>query len=249
MAVLAASGCTTADQADAEAGASPTPAEASTGRFATTAGLGLALREAALEAGTARGTIEASSVDGTVDADLAYVFSDNDVRIAGEASVSGPISADLGIVLADGTVYIRVPPLYRLFTSAAWVQVPQDSSSDLGREIDGLVEAFAAEVPGASLLDLESGLVDADLRFVGDDEVAGIPVERYEVSASVDGVDVTRTYWIDADDLLRRLDSTANEPAVARPAVSTSTYDDWAAPIRVEVPDAADVADFPEGLF
>lgn len=207
------------------------------------------MREAALDAGSARGTVAASSVDGTVDAQVALELTADEVRLAGEASVSGPISADLGVVLVDDVVYLRVPPLFQFFTSAPWVRLPQDGSGELAEQTEGLVDAFAAEVPGDSLLDPDGGYDDADVRFLGGDTVNGTAVERYEVSASISGVDVSRTYWVDADDLLLRLDSTADDPAEPQPAVSTTIYDEWGVPVLVEAPDPAEVGEFPEGFF
>ena len=88
-----------------------------------------------------------------------------------------------------------------------------------------------------------------ELQFLGDDTLDGTPVQRYQVSAEVDGTDVTRTYWVDSDDLLRRLDSTADDHSVAEPSASVAIYDEWGVAVQVEAPDETDVIDVPEGLF
>jgi len=228
---------------------SDTPAQVPAGRFDTPAELGEALTDAALEAGTARGTLAARSADGTVEADLVYEFDVDGVGIAAEASVAGPLSVDLGVVASAGAVYLRVPPIYQLFTSAPWVRVPRETDGDLGRQVDALLEALAAEVPGTSLLDIDRRASDADLRFLGDATLATIPVERYQVRTSIDGVEVTRTYWVDDEDLLRRLDTTADDPTQPEPALSSGTYREWGTPVVVEAPDPAEVADLPDGFF
>jgi hypothetical protein len=226
---------------------SPSSSELGAGRFTDPAELGTVLQDAALSAGSAQGDLIASSVDGRVDGTLAYEFAADDVRIAAEVSVSGPISADLGVVLADGTVYLRVPTLYQFFTSAPWVRVPTGAGSDLSDQVDSLVEALAAEVPGTSLVELDDG--SSTVTFLGSDTIDGVEVELYAVSATVDGVDIERTYWVDAENLLRRLDSVAREPGEDTPATSRHTYTDWGEPVSVVVPDPAEVADFPEGLL
>ena len=244
-------GCSGSEPAGVQA--SPTvsadPTQAPVGRFETPSELGEALTDAALAAGTARGTLAARSVDGTVQAELAYEFDTDAVGIAAEASVVGPVTVDVGVVQSGDEVYLRVPPIYQLFTSAPWVRVPRGTDTELGQQVDALLEALAAEVPGTSLLDLDRRASDVDLQFLGDDTVATIPVERYEVSATVDDVVVTRTYWVDDDDLLRRLDTPADDPAAPEPALSTATYTEWGVPVIIDAPDPADVADLPDGFF
>lgn len=249
VAAVVVGGCSSSPQAEEQASPTATPTVAAVGRFETPGELGATLSDASVAAGSARGTLAARSVDGTVDATLVYEYDVDGVGIAAEASVAGPVSADLGVVLSGGTVYLRVPPLYQLFTSAPWVRVPRGADSDLGQQVDGLLEALSGEVPGASLVDLDQRASDVELRFLGDDVVGTVPVERYEVSATVDDVEVRRTYWIDDDDLLRRLDTTADDPAEAEPAVSSATYDDWGVPVLVQAPDPDDVTDFPDGFL
>jgi hypothetical protein len=245
LAVLLLGACSSPAVDSSTPSASPTLQGA--GRFADPVELGTALQDAALTAGSAQGDLVASSADGRVDGGLAYEFATDDVAISAEVSVSGPISADLGVVLADGTVYLRVPTLYQLFTSAPWVRAPTGAGSDLSDQVDGLVEALAAEVPGTSLVDLDDP--SSTLTFLGSDSIDGVAVELYEARATVDGVEIERTYWVDDDDLLRRLDSIARDPAQSIPATSRHTYTDWGEPVSVEVPDPADVTDFPEGLL
>lgn len=246
-AVVLAGGCTSDDAPEPEG--TPAPTEQAGGRFDTPADLGAALRDAALEAGSASGTVAARSPGASLDADVEYDFSDPDVRLAAQASVAGAVSADVAVVLSDGEVYVEVPALYRLFTSASWAVVPRDASSEVGQQVDELVEALAAELPGTSLLDIDDRADDVEMRFLGDDTLDGQPVERYEVTATIDDVEVSRTYWLGADDLLQRLDSTADDPAAAEPSVSVATYDDWGVPVIVQTPDPADVTTLPEGFF
>lgn len=178
-----------------------------------------------------------------------YEFAEADLRMAAEASVTAAVATDLGLVLADGVVYLRVPPLFQLFTATEWIGVEQGADSEESRLVDDLLEAFAAEVPGQSLLELDGRADDVALRYLGESELDGADVERYEVSATDDGVAVTRTYWLGEDDLLRRLDSTAKDPAELDPAVSVHTYDRWGEPVAIEPPEPDQVGDFPEGFL
>ena len=244
LVLLVLSGCSSTPQETTDP--TPSPTATGSGRFGDPAELGTALRQAALEAGGARGDLVASSVDGRVDGTVVYEFADDDVEISAEVAVAGPISADLGVVLADGVVYVRVPALYQLFTSAPWVRLPAAAGSDLSEQVDGLVEALAAEVPGAWLLDVDD---TATMTFRGTDTVDGVEVEVYDVGAAVDATAVVRTYWVDADDLVRRLDSVARDPAQDTPATSRHTYTDWGEAVSVQAPDPAQVADLPEGLL
>lgn len=225
---------------------SPSPTATGLGRFSDPAELGTALRDAALAAGSARGDLVAGSADGRVEGPVSYEFAADDVRISAEVTVDGPISADLGVVLAERTAYLRVPALYQLFTSAPWVRLPVGAGGELSGQVDRLLEALSAEVPGAWLVELGEA---ATLTFRGTDTVGGVAVEVYDVGASVDGQAVVRTYRVDADDLLRRLDSVAGDPAFGVPSTSRLTYTGWGEPVVVAVPDPSEVTDVPEGLL
>ncbi len=181
--------------------------------------------------------------------DVAYEFKEAGLRMAAEASVTAAISTQLGLVLADDTVYLQVPPLFRLFAGAEWVRVDLSADSEERTLVDDLLESLAAEVPGQTLLELDGRADDVALRYLGEGEAQGSSVERYEVRATVDGVDVTRTYWVGDDDLLRRLDSSAKDPAELDPAVSVHTYDQWGEPVSIEPPPPEEVGEFPEGLL
>lgn len=246
LALVAAVTVTGCRGTSAEPAPTPTPTTLSSGRFASVEDLGVAVSAAAREAGSARGTIEASSADGSVSGQVAYVFDDG-VEVAAEVTVTGPVNADLGVVLSDDVVYLRVPALYRLFVSAPWVRLPSDQDDEVGNEVDGLVESLAAEVPGEWLVELDDP--SAELSYLGTADVDGVELERYLVTAVVDGDDVARTYWVGEDDLLRQLDSVAAPNGAADEAVSQHTYSDWGDPITVVVPEPADVADLPAGLL
>lgn len=237
---LALSGC------DAAADTSPVPSNApvEAGRFTEPGQLGSALVAAARAAGTARGSVDAVGDQGSVRGEVAYDFS-ADVRLSAQVSVSGPIDADLAVVM-DGTepgdvVYIEVPALFRLFVAQPWVRVVRGDGSDAGGVADDLTDALAAEVPGEWLLGLDDR---AGLTYAGTATVSGTVVEKFEAEGILRGDEVRRTYWVDEDDLLHRLDT-----VVDGSGTSTNTYGGWGEPVTVVVPDPSDVADLPAGLF
>jgi hypothetical protein len=270
-AVAVAAGCSGA--ADPAPGPSSTPTateQAAVGRFADAEELAVAMQDAAREAGTARSQIDARGADGSVRGALEYQYG-ADLRVRGALDVSGSVSLEAALVLADSTLYLEVPPIYRLFSGAAWVRVPTDgdasadlgggtggesaSSSDEGAagQLDALLETLAAGVPGQALLDLadasavERGQVD--LVALGARTVDGRELEGYSAQAEVDGSVVTLVHWIDEDDLLYRLDQNVDDPLTLEPATSVATFDDWGTPVVIEPPDPSDVTDLPDGLL
>lgn len=223
----------------------PSPAPSDAGRFATAADLGAALDAAARAAGTARGTVEAATPDAAVSGAVRYEFADQ-VRLAAEVRLSGPVDANLDVVL-DGNqpgddVYLKVPPLLALLLPAPWVRVPLGADTETSRLADDLVEALAAEVPGQWLLGLDD---TTELTYRGTSTVDAVAVEGYQVVGDLDGQPVTRTYWVDDESLLRRLDTRG----AADSGTSRHTFSDWGVPVVIEVPAESDVADAPRALF
>lgn len=237
---VSVSGCTAADQA------SPTPAPTTveSGRFTQPEHLGSALGAAARAAGTARGTVDAAGEQGSVRGEVAYEFAD-EVRLSARVTVTGPIATDLAVVM-DGTdpgdaVYLEVPALFRLFVAQPWVRVVQGDGSDSAGLADDLADALVAEVPGDWLADLQAG---TELSYGGTDVLDGVEVEKYEAGGTLNGESVRRTYWVDEDNLVRRLDT-----ATTSSGISTHTYRGWGEPVVISVPDASVVTDLPPGLF
>ena len=269
-AVAVAAGCSGAADSDPDSSSTPTATEqAAVGRFADADALAVAMNEAAREAGTARSQIDARSPDGSVRGALEYQYGD-DLRVRGALDVSGPVSLEVALVLADSTLYLEVPPIYRLFSGAAWVRVPaDDASTDLGGgtggdpasssddaaadQLDALLETLAAGVPGQALLDLSDGRAsdggELVLAALGTRTVDGRALEGYSAQAEVDGSVVTLVHWIDEDDLLYRLDQSVDDPLTLEPATSVATFDDWGTPVVIEPPDPSDVTDLPDGLL
>lgn len=242
-AALALSGCSDSPGPEAD---EPAPQPPETTRFADPTDLGEALYEAALEAGTASGTVDATSDQADVSAEVQYRF-DDDVSLAGVASVSSSLDLDSNVVLADGVIYLSVPLLYRLFVPADWVRVPVEGNDELGQQAREIVQSLSVQVPGEWLLGLDE--TDAALVPLGADTVAGTQVQRYQVTADQGAGEITRTYWVDGNDLLRRLDSTMGVPGAGSQVTSTHTFDDWGLPVTINVPDPDQVTDLPEGLL
>lgn len=271
LAAVGAPGCTGAADPDPVSSSTPTATEqAVLGRFADADDLAEAMLAAARDAGTARSEIDARSADGSVRGALLYQYGD-DLRVAGALDVSGPVSLEVALVLADSTLYLEVPPIYRLFSGAAWVRVPagDDTPADLdgaiaddpaasddagaADQIDSLLETLVAGVPGQALLELvDAGLSDGsdvELVALGTRTVEGRALEGYSARAEVDGSTVTLVHWIDEDDLLYRLDQSVDNPLALEPSTSAATFDDWGTPVVIQPPDPSDVTDLPDDLL
>jgi hypothetical protein len=271
LAAVGAPGCTSAADSDPVSSATPTATEqAVVGRFTDTDHLAEAMLAAASDAGTARSEIDARSADGSVRGALLYQYGD-DLRVRGALDVSGPVSLEVALVLADSTLYLEVPPIYRLFSGAAWVRVPagDEESADLDGaiaddpapsddagavdQLDALLETLAAGVPGQALLELSDagspGGSDVELVALGTRTVDGRALEGYSAQADVDGSTVTLVHWIDENDLLYRLDQSVDDPLTLEPATSVATFDDWGTAVVIEPPDPSDVTDLPDGLL
>ena len=225
--------------------AQETSAGADEGRFSTAQELGEAVRDAALDAGSARGTVEARSADGLVSGAVVYQFGD-DVLLAGEVSVSEPVSAELGVVKTADATYLRLPSLAQVFVGSEWVRVRADDTSDLAVQTAALADALGADVPGTSLL--ADDRRDATVVYLGDQRLDGAQVEQYLVEWDDGTVTTTEEYLIDSDDLLLRLDSAQQGPAGAV-AESRRTYSDWGQPVVVQEPPAEAVGELPDGFF
>jgi hypothetical protein len=247
LAAATVAGCsgrtTPADTAPAES-AEPTPTQSVAGRFSTAQELGEAVREAALEAGSARGTVDSRSADGLLSGEVVYQF-DDDVQLAGEVSVSEPVSADLGVVRTADDTYLRLPALAQVFIGSEWVRVSAEDTADLAVQIAALTDALGADIPGASLL-LEDRR-DATVTYLGEQRLDGAEVEQYAVEWDDGTVTTTEQYWIDSDDLLLRLESAQQGPA-GDVAEARRTYADWGEPVVVAEPPAEDVGDLPDGF-
>lgn len=242
-------GCTSTDTATLPA---PTDTPASQARFATAADLGAAIREAALAAGTAAGTIEADSPDGSVRGEALYDFGDDGetLQVEAEVSVSAPIESTVLVVL-DGVrpgdlAYIRLPAPFSLFSPTPWISVPLGAGTDLSTLVDDLAAALADGVPGDWLLGLDPA---PQLTPLGQRTLDGVTVERFRVSGPVEAAtgprEVTRTYWIDEDDRLLRVDTEVSGASTA----STQTYRDWGRAVSVTVPDPDEVSPASAGLL
>ena len=248
LAGLTGAGCSAgtspADSAPTES-AQPAPPESVAGRFSSAQELGEAVRDAALDAGSARGTVDARSADGLVSGALVYQFG-ADVKLAGEVSVSEPVSADLGVVWTADVTYLRLPALAQVFVGSEWVRVSADDTSDIAVQIADLADVLGADVPGTSLL--MDDRRDATVTYVGEQRLDGAAVEQYLIEWDDGTVTTTEQYWIDSGDLLLRLDSAQRGPA-GDVAESQRTYTDWGEPVVVQEPPAEDVGDLPEGFF
>jgi hypothetical protein len=215
------------------------------GRFSTAQQLGEAVRDAALDAGSARGAVEARNSDGLFSGVVAYEFDADGVLLAGEVSVSEPVSAELGVVRTADATYLRVPPVAAVFTGSEWVRLRPDDDSDLAGQIVALTEALGADLPGTSLLlDDRRG---ATVTYLGEQSLDGADVERYRVEWDDGAVTTTEEYWIDPDDHVLRVDSVQQGP-VGVTAESRRTYTDWGEPVVVQEPPAADVGELPGGF-
>ena len=248
LAGLTGAGCSAgtspADSAPTES-AQPAPPESVAGRFSSAQELGEAVRDAALDAGSARGTVDARSADGLASGALVYQFG-ADVKLAGEVSVSEPVSADLGVVWTADVTYLRLPSLAQVFVGSEWVRVSADDTSDIAVQIADLADVLGADVPGTSLL--MDDRRDATVTYVGEQRLDGAAVEQYLIEWDDGTVTTTEQYWIDSDDLLLRLDSAQRGPA-GDVAESQRTYTDWGESVVVQEPPAEDVGDLPEGFF
>jgi hypothetical protein len=226
--------------------AGPTSEQDARGRFSTAQQLGEAVRDAALDAGSARGVVEARNSDGLFSGVAAYEFRADGVLLAGEVSVSEPVSAELGLVLSPDATYVRVPPAAAVFTGSQWLRVRADDSSGLAGQITALTAALGADLPGTSLLLGERR--DATVSYRGEERLAGEDVERYLAEWDDGAVTTTEEYWIDPDDRVLRVDSLQRGP-VGVTAEGRRTYTDWGEPVAVEAPPAEQVGELPDGFF
>lgn len=226
------------------------------------------MQDAARDAGSARSYVEARSADGSVRGTLGYEYGHDDLRASGVLEVSGAVSLEVGVVVADSTLYLEIPPIYRIFAGAAWVRVPAEDGSTIGRDsadgdepgaadavgaddqLDSLLETLESGVPGQALSRVTgSSTGDVELVALGTRTYDGRVLEGYSAQADLDGSVVTLVHWIDDDDLLYVLEQSVDDPLTLEPATSVTTFDDWGAPVAVETPDPTDVTDLPDGLL
>lgn len=238
-------GCSAAPDAAPTESAAQTSPESVQGRFSTAQQLGEAVGAAALDAGSARGTVEARSADGVISGVVEYELSADGVLLAGEVTVSEPVSADLGVVRTADATYLRLPPLAAVVTGSEWVRVPADDDSDVAVQIAALTSELGGDVPGVSLLLDDRGR--AAVSYLGDERLDGADVERYQVEWDDGTVTTTEEYWLDADDLVLRVDSAQQGPAGVI-AESRRTYTDWGEQVVVQAPPAEDIGELPDSF-
>ena len=85
------------------------------------------------------------------------------------------------------------------------------------------------------------------MSYLGDERLDGADVERYQVEWDDGTVRTTEEYWLDADDLVLRVDSAQQGPAGVI-AESRRTYTDWGEQVVVQAPPAAAVGELPDSF-
>lgn len=200
---------------------------------------------AAQEAGTLTMTMSTSGsgVTQTAEGVVRYTDGAQDLSMTMEVPQAGTVD----FRMVGGVVYMQMPEL----TGDKFLQIdPDDTSNPLAESFAGMEGQFD---PTGTL----NGLADAITSFekVGEpEEVGGALAQQYEVvidTTAMDGAisedmaaagaslppELTYAYWVDADDLMRRVTTEAM-------GVSTEvTFSGWGEAVEIVAPSADQITD------
>lgn len=177
-----------------------------------------------------------------------------DMDMSGRADLSGdtpafdiemtlPGMGDAHMILAGGEVYMSMPGVTE---EGKFLQVPKEQLGDVASQLDeiDITSTWDAWDEGAS-----------KVVFVGEDDVDGQQMRRYEVTVDTDaaldasgqtgedaaaasammGEELTYDLWVDADNLMRKVTFELDG------AVSEIRTDNWGEPMDIEAPSPEDI--------
>lgn len=188
-------------------------------------------------------TTVTAGVTETMSGSVRYADGAQDAIMRGEV----PDLGTLEVRMVDGTVYMAMGEL----TQGKFLQIdPDDPSNPLGGSVGSLEQEFD---PTGTLSGLDEAIVSVE-KSGEPEEVGGALAQAYTVvvESSVLPADMTEslaalgqtlppeltyTYWVDADDLMRRV------TAEVAGATNDTTFSGWGDPVEITAPPADQITD------